>query len=93
MPPTSKVSGKIATLAEDEPLFRSHLQSVPVNRHCHPLGNVADADGIFSQTLPSSGDYLLKVEYIGMTPYLRRFSLSEKNPYENCGTIALFSRR
>lgn len=85
-----KVSGKIATLAEDEPCsgatYRVFLSTDTVT----PVAfNVADADGIFSQTLPSSGDYLLKVEYIGMTPYLRRFSLSEKNPYENCGTIAL----
>ncbi len=84
------VSGRVTTLADGEgcpgAIYRIYLSTDTVTPAAF---NVANDEGAFTQSLPSSGDYIIKVEYTGMKAELRNFSISADRPTVDLGTIAL----
>lgn len=85
-----KVSGKVISKADGDicpgATYRIFLSSDTVTPAAF---NVTDAEGYFNQTLPSEGDYIMKIEYIGMKDALRKFTLSKDSPSAGLGAIAL----
>ncbi len=55
------------------------------------VSNVTDSLGRFSQPLDSAGNYSLNVEYLGMKPAVRLFSLSTEQPETRLDSIILSS--
>lgn len=53
-------------------------------------GNVTDLDGNFSMPV-SPGKYLLKVSFIGYTPFLKEVTVTHGKPRLNVGAIELQS--
>lgn len=84
------VSGRVTTLADGEPCpgasYKIYLSTDTVTP---AIFNVTNDDGAFRQSLPSSGDYIIKVEYLGMKTDLHNFSLTPANPTTDLGNIAL----
>ncbi|MBD5357233.1 MAG: TonB-dependent receptor [Bacteroides sp.] len=84
------VSGRVTTLADGEvcpgAIYRIYLATDTVTPAAF---NVANDEGFFRQALPSSGDYIIKVEYTGMKTDLRNFSVSSDKPAIDLGIISL----
>ncbi|MDE5676185.1 MAG: carboxypeptidase-like regulatory domain-containing protein, partial [Muribaculaceae bacterium] len=85
-----KVSGKVISKADGDicpgATYRIFLSSDTVTPAAF---NVTDAEGYFNQALPSEGDYIMKIEYIGMKDALRNFTLTKDSPSAGLGAIAL----
>lgn len=54
------------------------------------VGNVTNLDGHFSLSV-RPGKYLLKVSYIGYTPFFKQVALTRNNPRLNVGKVELAS--
>ena len=85
-----RVSGKVVSKTDGETCpgatYRIFLSTDTVTPAAF---NVTDAEGYFNQPLPSEGDYIMKIEYIGMKNAQRLFSLSKDSPSAGLGAIAL----
>lgn len=85
-----RVSGKVVSKTDGETCpgatYRIFLSTDTVTPAAF---NVTDAEGYFNQLLPSEGDYIMKIEYIGMKNAQRLFSLSKDSPSAGLGAIAL----
>ena len=84
------VSGRVTTLADGEACpgasYKIYLSTDTVTP---AIFNVTNDDGVFRQPLASEGDYIIKVEYLGMKTDVRNFSLTPANPTADLGNISL----
>lgn len=84
------VSGRVTTLADDEACPGAAYKIFLATDTVTPVVfNVTNDDGAFRQQLPSSGDYVLRVEYLGMKTGITHFAITPANPVADLGNIAL----
>ena len=87
---TYLASGKVVNKSDGEACpgatYRIFLLTDTVNPAAF---NVTDPEGYFKQALPSEGDYIIKIKYIGMKDAEKRFTLTKDSPSAGLGAIAL----
>ena len=70
--------------------FRLQYSLLSVKDSSMVVGNVTNMDGHFSLSV-RPGKYLLKVSYIGYTPFFKQVALTRNNPRLNVGKVSLAS--
>lgn len=85
-----RVSGKVTAMPDGEACPGASYRIFLATDTVHPVVfNVTGDDGHFSQKLPDAGDYIINVEYVGLRPASRPFSISEESPTAGLGAIIL----
>ncbi len=82
------VSGTVIDDGDKSPVIQATVQLLSVKDSSMVVGNVTDMNGHFSLSV-RPGKYLLKVSYIGYSPYFKQVALSRNNPRLNVGKVSL----
>lgn len=84
------VSGTVLDGGDKSPVMQATVQILSPKDSTMIKGNVTDLDGNFSMPV-SPGKYLLKVSFIGYTPFLKEVTVTHGKPRLNVGAIELQS--
>lgn len=82
------VSGTVIDKGDNSPVIQATVQLLSVKDSSMVVGNVTDLNGHFSLSV-RSGKYLLKISYIGYSPYFKQVVLSRNNLRANVGKVPL----
>ncbi len=82
------VSGTVIDKGDNSPVIQATVQLLSVKDSSMVVGNVTNLDGHFSLSA-RPGKYLLKISYIGYSPYFKQVALSRNNPRVNVGKVPL----
>lgn len=84
------VSGTVLDGGDKSPVMQATVQILSQKDSTMIRGNVTDLDGHFSMNV-RPGKYLLKISFIGYTPYFKQIELTRNKPRLNIGTVELQS--
>lgn len=84
------VSGTVLDGGDKSPVMQATVQILSPKDSAMIRGNVTDLDGHFSMNV-RPGKYLLKISFIGYTPYFKQIELTRNKPRLNIGTVELQS--
>ena len=84
------VTGTVRDEGDKSPVIQATVQLLSVKDSSMVVGNVTNMDGHFSLSV-RPGKYLLKVSYIGYTPFYKQVALTRNNPRLNVGKVELAS--
>ena len=84
------VTGTVLDEGDKSPVIQATVQLLSVKDSSMVVGNVTNLDGHFSLSV-RPGKYLLKVSYIGYTPFFKQVALTRNNPRLNVGKVELAS--
>ncbi len=82
------VSGTVIDKGDNSPVIQATVQLLSVKDSSMVVGNVTDLNGHFSLSV-RPGKYLLKISYIGYSPYFKQVVLSRNNLRANVGKVPL----
>lgn len=82
------VSGTVIDKGDNSPVIQATVQLLSVKDSSMVVGNVTDLNGHFSLSV-RPGKYLLKISYIGYSPYFKQVVLSRNNMRANVGKVPL----
>ena len=82
------VSGTVIDDGDKSPVIQATVQLLSVKDSSMVVGNVTDMNGHFSLSV-RPGKYLLKVSYIGYTPFFKQVALTRNAPRVNVGKVQL----
>lgn len=82
------VSGTVIDKGDNSPVIQATVQLLSVKDSSMVVGNVTDLNGHFSLSV-RPGKYLLKISYIGYSPYFKQVILSRNNLRANVGKVPL----
>lgn len=82
------VSGTVIDKGDNSPVIQATVQLLSVKDSSMVVGNVTDLNGHFSLSV-RPGKYLLKISYIGYSPYFKQIVLSRNNLRANVGKVPL----
>ena len=82
------VSGTVIDKEDNSPVMQATVQLLSLPDSTMATGNVTNNNGRFSlEARP--GKYVLKVSFVGYTPYMKEMQLTSSKPTVNVGKIAL----
>lgn len=82
------VSGTVIDKGDNSPVIQATVQLLSVKDSSMVVGNVTDLNGHFSLSV-RPGKFLLKISYIGYSPYFKQIVLSRNNLRANVGKVPL----
>ncbi|MDR0835010.1 MAG: carboxypeptidase-like regulatory domain-containing protein, partial [Tannerella sp.] len=83
------LTGTLIDKADNEPIVAGSINLLNSKDSTYVVGGISDAKGAFSLKNLSSGNYILKVTYIGYLPFFENVSLTSDKAVTNLGTLAL----
>lgn len=84
------VTGTIIDAVAQEPCVNVLYHIYGITDTIHPIiNNISDINGNFIQKINKTGQYILKAEYLGLSPVKIPFQISNSTPNVNLGTIRM----
>lgn len=84
------VSGVVVDAVDKTPVMQATVQLLNVKDSVMVTGAITDLDGRFS-VQAKTGNYIVKISFVGYKSYFKNIALTRKNPSLNMGTVALES--
>lgn len=80
------VTGRLIDTQDQSPVIGAAVSLISARDTTRTWGNFSDIEGNFSVNVPRSGNYILKVSYVGYQPIRKSIQVNEN---QNLGTISL----